>query len=233
MSINIILSDAYLFFTRNLRQIFSLCFPFLLADSLIGLLFAGNEGIIQPFSLISFFALYPIYTVALILFMAKSANHEQAKNTDLIAEALTLWGPFLTLTLVSLFITALGLIAFIVPGIYISVRLAFGEFYLILFGLKPMEAIRLSYKSTKNYFWPLLSFLLFFFGCNWILGFSIDRLFENGVVFPILRVTIEALLSFIALFLDVIFFRIFMEAVAEKPSIKPAIEIDTDIPGAD
>jgi hypothetical protein len=215
MQVKPILSDSYFFYRRNFRQIASLCLPFLILDAFLELLFTSSQNL-QSLYWVSFVALYPIYTAALILFMAKSADKDHPRNMDIIAASLKLWWPFYILTVIHLALGVVGLFLFIVPGIWLIVRLSFAEFHLILNGLTPWEAIRQSFESTKQYFWYLLSFFAFTVFCDGISDFLIGQAIQTVNNFSILFIAVSAAVSFIMLFFDVVLFRIFMAAVVAE-----------------
>jgi hypothetical protein len=215
MQVKLILSDSYFFYIQNFRQIASLCLPFLILDAFLEFLFTSSQNF-QSLYWVSFVALYPIYTAALILFMAKSANKDHPKNIDIIAASLKLWWPFYILTVIHLVLGVVGLFLFIIPGIWIIVRLSFAEFYLILNGLTPWEAIRQSFESTKRYFWYLLSFFVFTVFGDGISDYLIGQALHAANNFSILFIAVNAAASFIMLYFDVVLFRIFMAAVVEE-----------------
>jgi len=214
LQIKPILSDSYFFYLRNFRQIASLCLPFLLLEAFLELLFTSSKNF-QALYWVSYVALYPIYTAALILFMAKSADKDHPRNMDIIAASLKIWWPFYILTVAHLALGVAGLFLFIIPGVWIIVRLSFAEFYLILNGLTPWEAIRQSVESTKPYFWYLLSFFGFTVFSDRISDYLIGQTIQTVDNYSILFIAASAATSLIMLFFDVVLFRIFMAAVVE------------------
>jgi hypothetical protein len=214
MKIKPILSDSYFFYLRNFRQIATLCLPFLILDAFLELLFTSSQNL-QSLYWVSYVAIYPIYTAALILFMAKSADKDHPRNMDIIAASLKLWWPFYILTVAHLALGVAGLFLFIVPGVWIIVRLSFAEFYLILNGLTPWEAIRQSIESTKRYFWYLLSFFVFTVFCDEISDYLIGQAIQTVNNSSFLFIAASAAVSLLMLFFDVVLFRIFMAAVVE------------------
>ena len=161
MQVKLILSDSYIFFIRNFWQIVTLCLPFLLVEAFFESLLTSSDNF-QFLSWTSYVVIYPIYTAALILFMAKSAKKEHPRSTEIIALSLRLWWPVFILTIINLSLGLVGLLLFIIPGIWVVVRLSFAEFFLILNDLKPWEAISQSFKTTKQYFWFILCLLILF-----------------------------------------------------------------------
>jgi len=215
MQVKPIISDSYFFYLRNFGQIASLCLPFLLLDAFLELLFSRSQNF-QSLYWVSYVAIYPMYTAALILLMAKSANKDQSSNMDLIAASLKLWWPFYLLTVIQLTLGVIGFFLFIIPGILVLVRLSFAEFYLILNGLTPWEAIRQSVESTKRYFWYLLVFFIVTAFCDGISDYLIGRTIQTGDEFSILFIAASAAVSLLMLFFDVVLFRIFMMAAVEE-----------------
>jgi len=214
MQVRPILSDAYFFYFRNFRQIASLCLPFLLLDAFLEFLFSNSQNY-QSLYWVSYVAIYPIYTAALILFMAQSADKDPSNNIDLIAASLKLWWPFYLLTVIHLTLGLIGFFLFIIPGILVLVRLSFAEFYLILNGLTPWEAIRQSVESTKRYFWYLFSFFVITIFCDGISDYLIGQAIQHVDNFSFLSIAANATVSLLMLFFDVVLFRTYMAAVVE------------------
>jgi hypothetical protein len=72
------------------------------------------------------------------------------------------WIYFAFLGLLKMFVIAIGLVFFILPGVYLAVRLMFAELLVIDKGMRPFEAMQASYDMTKNHFWKLLLVALVF-----------------------------------------------------------------------
>ena len=225
MQVKLILLDSYIFFLRNFRQIASLCLPLLLVDAFFESLLTGSQKF-QLLSWASSIALYPIYTAALIFFMAESAKKEHPRNMNIIASSLKIWWPFFILTVIHLSFGLVGLFIFILPGIWIIVRLSFAEFFLILNDLTPWEAISQSFIATKQYFWFILSFLILSVFCNWIFGYFLEQTIKSVSNSSVLYIAADSLVSFIMLFFDVVLFRVFMVAVVGKSAALQASGAD-------
>jgi membrane-anchored glycerophosphoryl diester phosphodiesterase (GDPDase) len=216
MQLTQILIDAFSFYTRHILQIAALCLPLLCINAYVASLLMRSPNL-QSLSYVSYFTLYPIYTAALILLMAKRARQEQPRNMDLIAAALKLWWPLFVLTAMNLGLVLLGAMLFIIPGLWVAVRLAFAEFFLVLNDMQPKEAIRHSFKLTKRYFWPILFLLMAVALCHGMFGYVIDQTMMDVKGIAVVRIAIESLLSFLMLFFDVVLFRLFMVAAVENP----------------
>lgn len=68
---------------------------------------------------------------------------------------------YLISSILCVLIVLVGLILFILPGIYLAVRLQFYKFLIISDeNLGPVAALKKSMKMTKGYFWKLFGFIL-------------------------------------------------------------------------
>lgn len=68
------------------------------------------------------------------------------------------WISFAFLALIKGIFIFLGLVLFIVPGVYLAIRWMFAELLVIDQGMKPMEALRRSRAMTQGHGWGLLWF---------------------------------------------------------------------------
>jgi hypothetical protein len=227
MTFKPIFKDSLQFFIRNLRQIFMLCMPFLLAGAVMNFIILG-PGENATFDPMHFFmsvavsmALYPIYTGALILMMAGQADNRLPTSTDLIAASLSIYPKLLALLILRLSLVMLGLLLFILPSIWVAVRLAFCEFYLIIERIEPQAAVSKSFEATRPHF-----YLIFIALALVALPLLMLRLITGDVLYALkahegVILVVGALISFAGLFQDVVMFRIFMETGQNQPVNEP------------
>jgi hypothetical protein len=218
IKLKIIISDAVQFFLSNLIQIATLCLPWLLATALVEYMImeAGQDSQdAAPLFLVAWtfnLLIYPVYTGALICLMARRAQREQPVNRELTAAAIKIWQPLFLVHILGSGMTALGFLLLVVPGIYVAVRLSFAEFYLVLEGIKPIEAIQKSFQATRPYFGQILILLAMFMipliALTFLLGGLMQRL-NSG---PVLNIVLSTLIAFLGLFVDVVKFRVYMSA---------------------
>ncbi len=223
MKLKIIISDAAQFFSRNLVQIASLCLPWLLAAALVEyaiVSFGRDSQGTAPLFLVAWtfnLLIYPIYTGALIMLMAKCAQREQPGNGELTAMAIKIWQPLFMVHIIGSGLTALGFMLLIVPGVYIAVRLSFAEFFLVLEGVKPTEAIQKSFQATRPYFGLILVLLIMFMTPLVLLTFMLGGVLQKFNLGPVFNVLLSTLIAFLTLFVDVVMFRVYMSARQENP----------------
>lgn len=217
--IQLILNDAYEFFIRHFLQIASLCLPFLFANAVFQLILfktypSSPMSILAPmvFSLL----VYPMYMAALIQFMGRRARNEQPKNSDLFLASIQQWGPFLILKVIMALLIIFGFSLLIVPGVWLWVRFSFAEFFLVLFGASPRQALEKSVAATRGHFGPLLLLMLVTYLPILILGLAADQLIQTMTPNAFFRILIITAWSLIELFVTVVLFRAFMEVMSQQ-----------------
>ena len=223
--LRIIVSDALHFFLNHLVQIAFLCLPWLLAAALVeyGIIIIGQSAERSaPLFLVAWtfdLLIYPVYTGALIMLMARRAQRERPTNKELTGAAIKNWQPLFLVHVIISGLKAMGFMFFIVPGIYISVRLAFAEFHLVLEGLKPMDAIQKSFQGTRSYSGLILLLLAMFMIPIALLAVFLVSMLDALKVDLIFNVLLGAAISFLTLIVDVVIFRVYMSARQEAPDV--------------
>lgn len=229
MNLKLIITDALQFFRHHITQIATLCLPWLLAIALVEYLVIVMDDPSQetsPFPLLGLafhLLIYPIYTAALILLMAGRAQRETPTNRELLSSAIQLWQPLLILKIIvacfiipaQLFVFQ-GWILFVIPIIFIAVRLSFAEFCLVLDDIKPLEAIRKSFTVTQPYFFQILFLLAAFAMPLWAMKILKTIYFNKPEIDPLVIILPSAVIDFLTLFLDVLIFRAYMSATQER-----------------
>jgi hypothetical protein len=221
MTFKLILNDSLRFFLGNLRQIITLCVPFLVAGAFVNYIVLENvdqfadPGSIFLLSLALNMALYPLYIVALILMMARQAQREVPTNTQLISDALGLYFPFLILFIIGMGLIWCGLLLFVFPGVYLAVRLAFAEFYLVVDRMDPREALIASFQATRHHWLLILTALALFALPIFGIIILVSNLLQATQAGAMANMAADAFISFLSLFMHVILFRIYMHATRE------------------
>ncbi|MBV0934218.1 YciC family protein [Marinobacterium weihaiense] len=109
-------------------------------------------------------SLMPVYWGATLFYLQSVLQGQPLATGRALALSLTCWGRLLITYIISVLAISFGLVLLIVPGIYIGVRLAFAEFYCVMEGMGPMEAIKASWEKTGDFFWPLFQGMALIFG---------------------------------------------------------------------
>ena len=211
-----VLRDSLYFIQRNLGQVITLCLPLVILEAVLQYVVddAVGPNASQGYALIVGLLVYPLYTGALIVFLDARSRGESPSNRDVLARALNLWPKFALLAAISTLLIVLGLSMFFIPGIYLTVVLAFSEYNLVLRGQPPLTAIKSSLIMSRGHFWRIFVCILAVMGPLLLLkqlSFSLVPEDTNAVV----TVALESFNSFLQLFLSVVLFRLFM-LISEK-----------------
>ena len=211
MNIFSALRDAWYFFTHNLTTIACLCLPLIILE---GLLLQQVDQLTDSAStlqwrLLAGLLFYPVYSAALILFLDARSRGTTPRVLDLLAAGLRLWPSFALLAGISTFAIVLGAYLFVLPGLWLMVKLAFAEYLLVLRGLSPLKALQESFTLTTGYFWPMLGCILGIMMPLWLVdGWSqTNPAIESDALASL---AIDCLSRFAQLFSTVVLFRLFM-----------------------
>ena len=206
-----VIRDSLYFFQRNLSQIVMLCLPLVILEAVLQHIVDNAVGPDPSpgYGLIVGLLLYPVYTAALILFLDARSRGESPRNRDLLATALNLWPRFALLSAISTLLIVLGLSMFFIPGIFLTVVLAFSEYRLVLRGDAPLAAMKSSFTLSRGHFWRIFVCILAVLGPLMLLKEFSYSLFvkEDNTL---LSLVLDSANSFLQLFVSVVLFRLFM-----------------------
>jgi hypothetical protein len=93
----------------------------------------------------------PIYSVAVVFYIVAILSGEKIQTQTLWKLGMRFWLPYLILSVLCALSVFLGLILLILPGIIFSIRLSFADFDLLLNQNKPIDSMKNSWSSTKEY----------------------------------------------------------------------------------
>lgn len=204
-----ILRDAWYFYHRHVTSLALLCLPLLLLESLTRHLLSPHLGEWQGSAdLLAGLVFYPVYGAALILYLDTRTRGLTPGAAQLLAMALRLWPALALLTAVSSLLILLGASLFILPGLWLMVRLAFADFLLVLQGFSPRGALSDSMALTRGQFWRIFSILMLVMVPLWILDAWLFGLLPEGSLLP--RIVLDGLIGFLQLFSGVALYRCFM-----------------------
>ncbi|MCD5971461.1 YciC family protein [Pseudomonas quasicaspiana] len=208
-----ILTDSLYFFRRNLTSILVLCLPLVIVEALakqaLSSSLAANTS--STYELLIGVLFYPLYTCALILFLdARTRGGDQPGTLDLLAMALRMWPTFAVLSALSTLLILFGLSLFILPGIWVMVRLVFSEYLLVLRGLTPLMAMRASFEMSQGHFVRILTCVLCIYIPLSLLEGSAYLLLPDEKPNEAAVLLINVVSSFLQLFTSVVMFRLFM-----------------------
>jgi hypothetical protein len=217
--------DIFQFFKKNIWPISILTmaieFPFILVQNIHYFSRPAAE-VADNASSIFFLAtlfIYPFSTGAQITLYSMILKGAQIDLKKCIYTSLQNLLSLIVASLIYLSFTFLGLLAFIIPGVIIGVRLSFYGFFIVLDGLKPFDALKQSVQATKEYTW-LMAGSLFIIGTLLILPLfliqqALDQLGLYNLFSATLLDSVFAILGWLSLILVFRFFCLYKDK-AEK-----------------
>lgn len=212
-----VLRDSLYFFKRNLGRIAQLCLPLVVLEAVLqqGVDSAIGADGFSGYSVIVGLLVYPLYTAALILFLDARSRGEAPRARDLLAAALLQWPRFALLTALNTLLILIGISLYFLPGLWLMVVLAFGEYLLVLRGMTPLAAMKESARLSRGSFWRILLCILAVMVPLWLLKGASVSVYPPPQN-PFISLLIDSVHSFLQLFTTVVLFRMFM-LIAEKP----------------
>ena len=212
MTVFSLLRDAWFFYSRHLGFILSLCLPLVLLESLTRQLleYWSTPQTLPVQDLIAGLLFYPLYTAALILFMDARSRHLTPSRRVLLAQALQRWLPLAVWVGLTSALIMLGGSLYILPGLWIMVKTALGEYLLVERDLSPFEALRDSFILTRHRFWLISGCLLTTLIPVLLLEYGLTGLISGTEQAAVLQLLLDAVLGALQLFSTVVFFRLYM-----------------------
>lgn len=190
-----------------------LCLPLLSLESLARAWLAPYLGEWQGSAdLVAGLVFYPLYGGALILYLDTRTRGMTPDLRALLSMALRLWPSLALLTALSSLLILLGASLFVLPGLWLMVRLAFADFLVVLQGFTPLAALSDSMALTRGQFWRLFTVMMLVMLPLWGLEASLFELWGEGDL--VLRVLLETLFGFAQLFVVVALYRAFMLTIS-------------------
>jgi hypothetical protein len=173
----------------------------------------GREGSVAGFPALPFilnFFYQPIYTGALIYQLARLEAGQPWTVREGFIAGVRLWDKLLLVNLVSLALTLIGLMAFIVPGVIAYARLALAEFRVVLAGDSPKDALRNSFSMTRPYTLPIIACTAVLFGLFLAVQLVIEWLASTMAMPLLFAEALNTLLSVVLMvFLTILLFRFY------------------------
>ncbi|MFO0809516.1 MAG: hypothetical protein U0746_12895 [Gemmataceae bacterium] len=112
--------------------------------------------------------LQPIATAAFVYVVAQEYVDRQVTMGQALSAAMGRFGPLIVTSLLGGLLIGLGLLACVIPGIYLSVIWAFIGQTVVLEKLMGMEALKRSSSLVQGFFWRVLGILVLVGAINFI-----------------------------------------------------------------
>lgn len=195
-----ILSDAWFFYRRNFVGLLSYIVPVSLFLSTAGLLLIESLAIedemlkLQYHLFVNFFV-NPLYLGGLIFCLENIFKKGQVSLKQCVFFGLYRWPLLLAVSGIIGIMTAIGVLAFLIPGIWIFIRLCLMPFLVAIDGLSPLDAAKVSFQITQTKFWDILGCSLLIMLCILVLERLIYSWLPENSVGMLFLATITDIMS--------------------------------------
>lgn len=213
-----VLRDSLYFFRLHLFGIAKLCLPVVFLEALCTHLvlqqLGENAG--YGYGMLVSLLFYPLYTAGLILYLDTRSQGQDVALRNLFARAVHLWPQMALLVLLGSLLIMAGLTLFILPGVWIMLKLAFADFLVVLRGRPVLQAMRDSANLTSGHLLTILICMLSVLAPLWLIDGLLLMAFPDaqaGVM-----IAIDSVGGFLQLFSTVVLFRLFMLREAQLPA---------------
>lgn len=116
---------------------------------------ASDIAYIIIYLLLTFFGI--IVGMGVIKILLNFCDNKK-NNFSILFSQYRLFFIYLLTTIIYFIIVLLGLILFIIPGIYLGIRFAFFEYFIIDKKMGVIKSLKESWRATKGNFWGLFAF---------------------------------------------------------------------------
>ena len=207
------LRQSFFFFRQHFVTLAAIQIPFLALIGILGFVLHGNatsgeaEAAAGGFLLLGLLqlGLLPLYWGATIFYMQSVLDGKPLTPMNAISLGMTSWGRLLVTYILNGLAVLLGLIALIVPGVVVGVRLAFADYICVLENKSATESIKQSWSQTQPYFWMMLQGFILIFLSLFLLEILIQQIIGSNVVGMLLSLIVD----FCGVMLTVFGFRVF------------------------
>ena len=213
MNVFSILREAWFFYSNNLRTIIPLCLPLIVLESCVRLLIEHSLGknALPAQELLTGILFYPLYIGSLILYLdARTRGHDPGVR-QVWARMLQLWPALAVLAALGTLLIVLGASLFVLPALWVMVKIAFAEYLLVLRGMSPLQALKESFAQTRGYFLPILGCMMAVLLPVWLLEIGLaSQLWGEENPPAGLAILVDGVVGLFQLLATVVVFRCYM-----------------------
>lgn len=204
------LRQSFFFFRQHFVTLASIQLPFLAFIGILGFLIQGDSGDTHDAGGVLLLGilqlgLLPLYWGATIFFMQSVLDGKPLSPLNAISLGMSSWGRLLVTYILNGLAVILGLIALIVPGVIVGVRLAFADYICVLENKSATASLKQSWSQTQPYFWMMLQGFILIVLCLFLLEILIQQLLGSHLIGTLLSLMVD----FCGVMLTVFGFRVF------------------------
>lgn len=215
------LSESLYFAREHLGAFFRIIGPFIVVmapvTALTEVMSKEFNGLYVPYLLL-FTCGQAYFMCRLIKYMASVVT---GNKVDL-SVSFTEWYNLLLVYVVYTIAVLIGLVALIIPGIFIAAKYGFAEFESVLNQREPFKALSTSWNQTKGIVVTLMLGGALINGCAIVLDIPLDIISEISSTHKFVASCLSSIISSVSMVLvSVFYFRLYVIAL-EEPKVEPS-----------
>ncbi len=185
-----ILSDIFFFYRKNLFALLAYIIPVSIVITSLSFIIANSFTTTDELEKIKIlvtvnFLFNPVYLAGLIFLLSALSNNKAISLSQCLGLGIYKWfGLFMVSVLYGL-LTGLGLFLFVIPGVWIFLRLILAPFLVVLNGASPINAISESFRLTESEFWNIAGTTILIFSSIILLQQSIISFLPDNAIITI------------------------------------------------
>ncbi len=160
------LRDTLIFFRSHIASLAMLALPYAILSELANYFYLSpmedaNNKVMA--GMMVEMLISPIYQSAIILYIAAALGGQQRTAVACYQHSVRYWPAMLMLTLITTCAAMAGLSLFVLPGVYILVRLCLCDMFCIMEQRSVVDSLKMSFNATAPFTWIIFLGLLILF----------------------------------------------------------------------
>lgn len=102
------------------------------------------------------FLIHPVYVASIVFYVAAAFAGQGITSINTWKLAIRNWPRYCVMSVLICIVSLLGLIALVIPGLILVARFGAADFFLLLHNQNPLNAMKNSWRLTRDYVWTIL-----------------------------------------------------------------------------
>lgn len=202
---NDILADVFFFYRQHTYRLLAYIVPVSLIIALISLVVAqlyanGDAQQFEKIFVVTQFILGPIYLGGFNFLIAGVLYKRSVNLKQCLYFGIFRWMPLLAVTVVAAMATSVGILLFIIPGLWIFSRLILAPFYVTLDQKNALDALTESFHRTADEVWQIMGVTFLVFMLIELFKLTVLNLIPDSIIGLLVKSVLrEILWSFLTL----------------------------------
>jgi len=158
---NQVIIDSWYFFKNNAKELCAFMLPLFALSMVTGVLSVVNpQSVVLGMLSGVQFMIGPLFTGALLLYIANISKGEYPPQKDMLAQAMPFWITILVVSIVTGLAIGLGVMLLVIPGLWLLLRLFLAPLYVVFQNKSVTDAISSAFADSKDHLLPFFQILM-------------------------------------------------------------------------